>query len=285
MNPLGNARAVFWAMAAACFAAAAAGLLARAANFMADQWAHESTGVAIVRIDGPLGEADILGRAQEAIRESPLVERANIVTAERAAALMEDWQGGEVRPADLPPLQLVEVDFVVGAPRDAPDRLERHLTERGLAAAVIAPRGNEMAAARNARLIRYAAIGGAAFLGLMMVLVVAFAARALALRRADFITALADIGATRARVGQEVGEEAARVGLWAGLLGAALAAVSGFSTLYFLQPSKTALDIVLGAHPFDYFPILLTPPAAALFASLGARAGASALHARAARLA
>jgi cell division protein FtsX len=270
-------------MAAACFAAAAAGLLARAANFMADRWAHETTGVAVVRIlatDAP----DALLTAEQAIAAAPHVASAQIVTAERAASMMEDWQSGEVRPSDLPPLQLVEVDFSLTAPRDAPERLKQHLLQQGLAVDVVSPQSSQTVAARSARSMRIAALIGAAFLSVLMAVVIALSARALALRHADLITALADAGATSSRAGQELGEMAMRTGLWAGVVGAAGAGLVAFAAIYLSSPSSSPLGILTGTHPLDWAPLLLTPPLAALCANLGARAGAAALHARASRI-
>jgi cell division transport system permease protein len=277
-------RAVFWVMAAACFAAASALLFSRAAFVMADRWAHEATGVAIVRIlaaDAP----GALAEAEDAIKSAPSVARAQIVTAERAAALMQDWQGAQVRPSDLPPLQLVEVDFAPGAPRAAAQNLEAHLAEKGLAVQVVSPRSAETEAARNAQLMRLAALVGAGFIVAMMAAVIAFSARALALRRADLITALTDIGATRERAGAELGVEAGRLGLWAGLAGALVAAGAGAAGIYLTTPTATPLSILNATGPIEWAALAATPLYAALFASLGARAGAGAVHARAARLA
>lgn len=284
MNPSGSMRAVFWVMAAACFAAASALLFSRAAFVMADRWAHEATGVAIVRIlaaDAP----GALAEAEDAIKGAPSVVRAQIVTAERAAALMQDWQGAQVRPSDLPPLQLVEVDFAPGAPRAAAQNLEEHLAEKGLAVQVVSPRSAETEAARNAQLMRLAALVGAGFIVAMMAAVIAFSARALALRRADLITALTDIGATRERAGAELGVEAGRLGLWAGLAGALVAAGAGAAGIYLATPTATPLSILNATGPIEWAALAATPLYAALFASLGARAGAGAVHARAARLA
>ncbi len=284
MTENARARWVFWAIAAACFAAAAAGLLARAAHYMADRWAHEATGVAIVRVlasDSP----EQLAQAELVIAAAPPVARADIVTAERAAALLEDWGGGEVRAADLPPLRLVEVEFDVDAPPDSPQRLEAYLARRGLAAEVIAPADVTTLATRSAQTMRRAALAGAAFLALMMAAIIVLSARALALRQTQLITALADLGATGAGAARNVGDEAASLGLWAGIAGAGAAALAAFGGIYVTQPSAGVLDIVLGAHWLDWIPIIATPLAAAALAALGARSAASALHARAARLA
>jgi len=284
MNPGGSMRAVFWVMAAACFAAACSAFLARAAFVMADRWSQEATGVAIVRILAA-DEQGALAVAEDEIKSGPYVSRAQIVTAERAAALMQEWQGAQVRPSDLPPLQLVEVDFEPSAPGVAAERLEAHLLEKGLAVQVVSPRGAETAAVRNAQLMRIAAIAGAIFLGAMMAAVIAFSARALALRRADLITALTDIGASRERAGAELGDEAGRLGLWAGLTGAVLAAGAAYAGVYFSTPTATPLGILTAAGPFDWAPLAATPLIAAVCASLGARAGAGAVHERAARIA
>lgn len=284
MSGEGSARWVFWAIAAACFAAAAAGLLARAANYMADRWAHESTGVAIVRVlasDDPAA----LAQAEEIIAAAPGVASAEIVTAERAAALLQDWGGQEVRASDLPPLRLIEVEFTLDAPSDAPRRLEALLQQRGLASQVIAPNANATQAEQSARTMRLAAAGGAGFFALMMAAIILLAARAMAQKRIDLITAMADIGATSAGASRDVGDEAASMGLWAGILGAGAAAMAAFAAIYLMQPSADALEIVTGAHWMDWAPIAATPIASALLASAGARGAAASLHARAARLA
>ncbi|MBL8551483.1 MAG: hypothetical protein JNJ73_15970 [Hyphomonadaceae bacterium] len=284
MKSVSGVRMVFWTIAAACFAAAAAGIFARVVSNMADRWAHESTGIAVVRIfasDAP----DTLAVAERVIEAAPEVADAEIITANRAAAMLAEWGGTDVRPSDLPPLRLLEVDFALRAPPDAPRRLERRLAAAGLAAQVVTPRGVASEATRSAQVLRLSAAAGAVFLCLIMALIVAFSARSYAQRRGDLIAAMADVGAGRGKAESAVGDEAAAAGLYAGIIGAAVAALGGFGLVYWFSPTSGPMEILRSLTLFDVAPVLATPAVAALAAMLGARGAAGALHARAARLA
>ncbi|MGE3143220.1 MAG: hypothetical protein AB7L65_07845 [Hyphomonadaceae bacterium] len=282
--PFASARTIFWTIVAACFAAAAAGLLARAATHMADRWAHETTGAAVVRILAT-DEPDALSNAEDAIREAPGIAKAAIVTAERAAALLQEWGGDRVAASDLPPLRLIEVEFALDAPPNAAEALEARLLRQGIRAEVVAPGAGSNEATESAQVLRLAAWGGAGFLALMMAMIIALSARALAHRRGDLITAMADLGATPARAAREVGDEAAGLGFRAGFIGALAAAAAAAVIIYLTDPAADIEDIARMARPLDLAPLALTPLAAALLASFGARAAAASLHARAARLA
>src|SRR5690606_22107745 len=86
---LGVERALFWTLAFAAFAAAAAGLAARAADRVAVGYEQQRNAYAIVRVlapDGPAGMA----AAETALASAPHVTSAAPMTAGRAAALLSE---------------------------------------------------------------------------------------------------------------------------------------------------------------------------------------------------
>ena len=60
-----------------------------------------------------------------------------------------------------------------------------------------------------------------------MAIIVSLAARGLAARRREMVTVMADLGATRRQTAGRIADEAAVIGLYAGLVGGALAGVAG----------------------------------------------------------
>lgn len=273
---------MFWTMAFACFAAAAAGVGGRAAHHIAERWAFEAAGLAVVRVLAADNLAD-LGAAERALAAAPDVAAARSLTAERAAALLQDQTGAMVSPGDLPPLRLIEVDLKPGIDPGAERRLEHALSDQGIAADVLLP-GPAPETERTIRIVRFAATAGAAFVAAIMAAIIGLAARALAHRRRDYVTVMADLGATRARASGEVGQEAARSGLWAGLLGAAAAGVAAVGGLFMMRPSETVLHLMTTLSAIDFAPLLLVPALASLVAGAGARASAARQFMRAARL-
>ena len=91
----GVERALFWTLAFAAFAAAAAGLAARAVDRVAADYEAARSNYAIVRVIAPEGPAGIAA-AEVALAQAPLVTSAAPMTAGRAAALLAQWGGAEV---------------------------------------------------------------------------------------------------------------------------------------------------------------------------------------------
>lgn len=279
----GHERAMFWTMAFACFAAAMAGIGGRAAHHVADRWAFEAAGLAVVRVLAA-DDLAVLGAAERTLAAAPDVAAARSLTPERAAGLLQDQTGALVNPGDLPPLRLIEVDLRPNAAPGAERRLEQALSAQGIAAEVLLP-GPPPETERSIRIVRFAATAGAAFVAAVMAAIIGLAARALAHRRRDYVTVMADLGATRTRAAGEVGQEAARSGLIAGALGAVAAAGAALLALYVVRPGETAAQLLAMASVVDLAPLLATPVLAALVAGAGARASAERQFARAARLA
>jgi cell division transport system permease protein len=280
----GIERSLFWTLAFAAFAAAAAGLAARAVDRVADAYEAQRHSYAIVRVIAPEGPAG-LAAAESVLAAAPLVASAAPMSASRAAALLGEWGGAPVRAEDIPPLRLIEIELAPGAaPADAGDELTAALAQGGITAELVtAP-----AAASGggvARRVTLAAGWGAAAFALVMALIVALGARTLAARRRELVAVMADLGATRGQAAGRIGDEAAFVGLYAGAVGAALAGCAAFALLFLLLPDLSLAAMADLILPIDAAPLLAVPLGAALAAGLGARAAASLFYARAARLA
>ncbi|MGQ0531287.1 MAG: hypothetical protein ACT4OF_01175 [Caulobacteraceae bacterium] len=283
-NPfVGVERALFWTLAFAAFAAAAAGLAARAADRVAVGYEQARSNYAIVRVlapDGPAGMA----AAETALAATPHVTSAAPMTAGRAAALLGEASGETIDPATVPDLRLIEIELAPTGPHiDVSGDIVAALAAGGVTAEVIeAP--DDASGGGLAPRVRNAAFWGAVIFTAMMAVIVSLAARGLAARRREMVTVMCDLGATRSQTAGRIADEAAVLGLYAGAVGAAFAAVAGLIVMLLAIPGA-ALNTVPGMIlPVDLVPIVATPLGAAIAAGAGARAAAGHFHRQAARL-
>jgi cell division transport system permease protein len=119
---------------------------------------------------------------------------------------------------------------------------------------------------------------------LIMAIIVSLAARGLAARRREMVTVMADLGATRSQTAGRIADEAAVLGLYAGLAGGALAAVAGLIVLFLAIPGLSIDALRAMILPIDLVPVAAAPLGAAIAAGAGARAAAGYFHGQAARL-
>lgn len=283
-NPLaGIERGLFWTLAFAVFAAAAAGLAARAVERAALAYEESRSTYAIVRVEAPLGPEG-MATAQAVLADARQVRRAAPMSAARAASLLEQWGGGAVAAEDIPPLQLIELELAPGhsGPTTAAD-LGAALARSGVTAQVIdAPDAGSGGGA--SALLRQIVLAGAGGFALVMVVIVALSARTLAARRRELIIVLCDLGATRGQAASRVGEEAALLGFLAGVVGAALAGAAAVVAILLAIPDTTLQTLPTMILPLDLVPLAAAPFIAGLAAAWGARSAAAGFHAQAARL-
>jgi hypothetical protein len=275
----GVERALFWTLAFAAFAAAAAGLAARGVDRVAASYEAARSNYAIVRVVAPEGPAGIAA-AEMALAQAPHVTSAAPMTAGRAAALL----GGDVRAEDIPELRLIEIELAQAPPQVdvAGDRVAA-LSTGGVTAEVIeAP--NDSSGAGLATRVRNAAFWGAMAFALIMAIIVSLAARGLAARRREMVTVMCDLGATQSQAAGRVADEAAVMGLYAGLVGGVLAGVAALVLLLLVIPGVSLDALPNMILPIDFAPIVAAPLVAAIAAGAGARTAASYFHAQAARL-
>jgi cell division transport system permease protein len=279
----GVERALFWTLAFAAFAAAAAGLGARAVDRLAANYEEARGAYAIVRVVAPEGPEG-LAAAEAALAQSPHVTSAAPMTAGRAASLLNQWGGSEVRAEDIPELRLIEIELAPASARvDASGEIVAAMAQGGVTAEVVeapdAAAGGGLAAG-----VRLAAFWGAVAFALVMAAIVSLAARGLAARRREMVTVMCDLGATRGQAAGKVADEAAVLGLQAGLVGGAFAGVAALALMLLAIPGATLETLPDMILPVDLAPIVAAPLGAALAAGAGARAAAGYFHAQAARL-
>lgn len=278
----GVERALFWTLAFAAFAAAAAGLAARAVDRVAVSYDAARNSYAIVRVLAPEGAIG-LAAAQSALQDSPQVTSAAAMTPRRAAALLAQW-GGAVAAEDMPPLRLIEVELAPASSSvDIAGDLTATLAQRGVTAEVIeAP--NVASGGGLAARVRAAAFWGALAFALVMAVIISLAARSLAARRREMVTVMCDLGATRSQAAGRVADEATVLGLYAGLVGGVLAGAAALGILWLAVPNITPDALPRMILPVDLAPIIAAPLGAAIAAGFGARATAGYFHSQAARL-
>ncbi len=275
----GVERAQFLTLAFAVFAAAAAGLAARAVDRVAANYEAARSNYAIVQVIAPEGPAGIAA-AEVALMQTAQVTSAAPMTAGRAAALL----GGGVRPEDLPDLRLIEIELAPAAAHiDVAGDIVAALAQGGVTAEVIeAP--NDASGAGLATRVRTAAFWGAIAFALVMAIIVSLSARSLAARRRELVTVMCDLGATRSQAAGRIADEAAVIGLYAGLIGGVLAGVAALVVLLLAAPGLSVQSLREMILPIDLAPIVAAPLIAAIAAGAGARAAAGYFHAKAARL-
>lgn len=278
----GVERALFWTLAFAAFAAAAAGLAARAVDRLAVHYEQSRASYAIVRVEAPEGP-EAMAAAQTVLSQAPQVTRAAPMTAERAAELLAQWGGQSVSAADMPALQLIEIELAPGAQGDVGGDLEAALAQAGVTGEVVgAPEG--ASGGGVAGRVRTAALWGAGLFALVMALIISLAARGLAARRRELVTVMADCGATRNQAAGRIADEAAVLGLYAGLTGGLLAGAAALIVLMVAIPGVGLDALRTMILPIDLAPIAAAPLGAAIAAGAGARAAAGFFHTQAARL-
>ncbi len=280
---VGVERALFWTLAFAAFAAACAGLAARAVDRVAVHYEQSRSAYAIVRVLAPDGPAGIAA-AEAALAGAPHVTSAAPMTAGRAAALLGEASGEEIDPATVPDLRLIEIELAPAeAHVDVSGDIVAALAGGGVTAEVIeAP--DDASGGGLAPRVRNAAFWGAVLFTGMMAVIVSLAARGLAARRREMVTVMCDLGATRSQTAGRIADEAAVLGLYAGATGAAFAAVAGLIVMLLVIPGATLNTIASMILPVDLVPIVATPLGAAIAAGAGARAAAGYFHGQAARL-
>jgi len=271
----GVERALFWTLAFAAFAAAAAGLAARAVDRVAADYEAARTSYAIVRIvepEGPVG----LAAAEAALAHAPHVASVAPIDSARAAAIMAPLGGPDVGPT-----QLIELELAGVAPgADAAGDIAAALAENGVTAEVYEASDDGGLSGR----VRAAAFWGSIAFALMMAAIISLAARSLAARRREMVTVMCDLGATRSQAAGRIADEAAVLGLYAGLAGGALAGVAGLIVLWLAIPGLSLDALPSMILPVDLAPIVAAPLGAAIAAGAGARAAAGYFHGQAARL-
>src|SRR5262245_52777216 len=130
----GVERALFWTLAFAAFAAAAAGLAARGVDRMAAGYEEARQNYAIVRVLAPEGPPGVAA-AEMALAQAPQVRSAAPMTARRAAALLGQWSGTQIDEADIPALSLLEVELEPNMfPADVAGDLEATMAQGGVTA-------------------------------------------------------------------------------------------------------------------------------------------------------
>lgn len=280
----GVERALFWTLAFAAFAAAAAGLAARGIDRLAVGYDDDRHSYAIVRVLSPEGPAGIAA-AEAALTHSPHVSAAAPMTANRAAALLRQWGGSNVNAEDLPPLRLIELEVEPGGPNvDVAGDIIASLAQGGVTADFVQAPESASGGGVVSR-IRLAALWGASAFALVMAIIVSLAARSLAARKRDLVSVMADLGATRTQAAGRIADEAAVLGLYAGLAGGVLAGVVAVLVLLAIIPHATLAMLPRIVLPVDLAPIVAAPLGTAIAAGMGARAAAGFFHGQAARLA
>lgn len=279
----GVERSLFWIVAFAAFAAAAVGYASRAVDRVAAQYETERRTYAIVRVLAPEGAAGVTA-AEAALTVSPYVVSAAPMTAGRAADLLNQWGQSSLTASDMPPLRLIEIELSeasIGV--DIGGDIVAALAQGGVTGEFIAAPANPAGSGLSGTARQFALWGAVGF-AVMMAVIILFAARGLAARRREMVTVMCDLGATEGQAAGKVADEATMLGLYAGLIGAALATIGALVVLALALPGASLEALRIMIRPLDALPLVAVPLGAAIAAGIGARAAAAYFHGQAARL-
>jgi cell division protein FtsX len=206
------------------------------------------------------------------------------MTPSQAAGLLRQWGGSDITAEDLPPLRLIEIELAPeGEQFDVAGDIIAALAQGGVTAEVVeAP--DRASGGGLSNLVRATALWGALGFAGVMAVIVSLAARGLAARRRELVTVMTDLGATRGQAAGRIADEAAILGLNAGLVGGALAGVAAIVVMWLAIPGASLDTLPNMIRPIDFAPIVAAPMGAAIAAGAGARAAAGYFHRQAARL-
>lgn len=261
-------RALFIVVAILCGVACLVGLTAVASMRAAEVWSADVRTAMTVRVLAP-ADNEAAARAARAIAALDGVTSARAMTRARASDLLEPWLGAGELPADIPLPRLVEVG-VDPAAADVAARIGARLAELGFTAQVDDHARWASEVRRAAGLVRAVSLGAVVLFIGAVVSAIAFAARAALVARREVVDVLHLVGAEDAFIAGEVRRRFAMLGLRAGAVGAAGAALAGAA----LALGAAGAGIALGDAPLlqmvDVWVLLGAPLAASAVAALSA---------------
>ncbi len=268
--------ALVFVVAVLCFLACLTALGVIAADRAARGWTDQLTGEMTVIVRPKANETpdSAAARAAETLAGVDGVAEARALEREKAESLIAPWLGDAADLADLPVPRLVAVSLEKEAPASA-ETLSRALRARGLDA-VVDDHSTWMAdIQRGAALARWVGLGVFTLIAAAAAAVIAFATRAGLAARREVVELLHHTGAEDVFIARLFQARFAWMAAWAGLIGAATAALLGAGLR--LAGGGQGLSPVLPVAWTDLLAVLPCPLAAALVAAVAARLTATAL--------
>jgi cell division transport system permease protein len=261
--------ALFFVVAALCFLAALAGLVARSAHEAADAWTTEVTGQITIRVRGDDAAA---ARAAEIANASPGVKAARALTRAESESLLKPWLGAAGVPADLPLPHLIAAEAHAGA-ADVAAVLASRLAEERIDAEVddhVVWSSDVKRATDAAGLAALAAVG---LLGATAIAVIAFATHAALLARRDIVEVLHLTGAKDGYISSLFEQRFLMLGVQAGTLGGLFAFGAAAFILFVVKQGGAHIWLLpqLSLSLADGLILGLTPLAAGAAAMIAAR--------------
>ncbi len=223
----------------------------------------------LMPVDG-LSRDEQIATALEVLRGTPGVADAAPLGEAEMAALLEPWLDAGALSSELPLPALIDIRLLPGRPFDAGALAAK------LDAALPGARLDDNAAwfgdvLRLAHTVQIAALAAVLLIVVGAVATVVFATRAGLAVHHDVIEVLHLIGAHDAYIAQQFEVAALKQGLWGGVLGMALAAVTLFVVIQTGQGLADASLPSLALAPAHWVLLAALPIAAALITTLTAR--------------
>jgi cell division transport system permease protein len=261
--------ALFFVVCALCFLAALAGLAARSAYAVADDWTDRVSGQITVRVHGEDGAAI---RAASLIADYPGIVEAHALTREEAEDLLEPWLGAGGVPEGLPLPHLVAANAAADAGQLGPA-----LAQALEAAGIIAEVDDHVVWSRDIRSATgaagLAAIAAVGLLGATAIAVIAFATHATLLARRDIVELLHLSGAKDSYISGLFEHRFLMLGVQAGAAGALLAFGAAAFILFVLKQGRDGAWLLpqLSLSLADGLILGLTPLLAGFAAMMAAK--------------
>ena len=226
--------ALFFVVCALCFLAALAGLAARSAYAVADDWTDRVSGQITIRVQG--GESDA-AKAEAVVAAFPGIRSAHSLSREEAEDLLKPWLGAGGVPADLPLPHLIAAEAAPDVGELGPG-LKAALTTAGLETEVddhVTWSRDIRSTTSSAGLAAIAAVG---LLGATAIAVIAFATHATLLARRDIVELLHLSGARDSYISSLFERRFLMLGVQAGAAGALLAFGAAAFILFVLKQGR-----------------------------------------------
>ncbi len=261
---------LFFVIAIIVFLACVSALIARTSFNTAKAWRADLNNAMTVQIKTLHNTQKSAQSAAKLIRALPGIAHVQVYSRRQAKALLAPWLGAGNIPNDLPLPIPITITLEKNSPVDKA-AIEKVLRKNHITASVDDHRQWARALGKSAWFLQLFSIGALSLLIAAAIAVTGFATQASLAARRDVVDTLHLVGAFDSFIAAEFERKFASLGLRAGLLGAAMAAlVLGVTQIVLMRGT----DIMLPVFHLDLIGIgivMIAPPLTAMASALTAR--------------
>ncbi len=261
---------LFFVIAIIIFLACISALITRAAFVSAANWRADLNGAMTVQIKDTKDRTVKLARAEELLRALPGVAGVSVYNRDRAKALLEPWLGKGNIPDDLPLPVIIAVSLNPKAPASKAE-IEISLRAGDIRAEVDDHRRWSAEMNNAASFLQVFSLAALSLLISASIAVTGFATRASLAARRDVVNTLHLAGAFDSYIAGQFERRFGQMGLRAGLMGAALAALAVGAAQLLSSGGSSLLLPVFRLDLVGFGLLILAPVLTAFSGALTAR--------------